>query len=259
MNSNTIKQLNQLNQQFYQTIAPDFSDSRQYFWAGWQQLGQELPLKNWANKTIRVLDLGCGNGRFAEFLAQTYPQLKFEYSGIDNNDFLLNQAQKKLHQLKKPHQLLKLDLVESLINNKLNSQLKSTKFELIVAFGLFHHLPSFTLRKKLIKVMAKLLSAKGLTVFTAWQFLNEPRFKHKLVKPTKLGLDPEQFEPNDFILDWQRGKTAYRYCHYLDQQEINQLVTTSGLKLIRQFQADGKSKQLNLYLILSNKTTLKND
>ena len=38
MKIKTIKQLNQLNQDFYNTIADDFSDTRQYFWKGWRHL-----------------------------------------------------------------------------------------------------------------------------------------------------------------------------------------------------------------------------
>ena len=68
MQQETIKMLNQLNRDFYYRVADDFSESRQYYWPGWQK----IPLffkKNQQNaKKIQVLDVGCGNARFAKFL-----------------------------------------------------------------------------------------------------------------------------------------------------------------------------------------------
>ena len=53
---------------------------------------------------MRVLDLGCGNGRFAEFLAQNLDQnIKIEYVGIDSSGELLELAQKHLSKIERAY------------------------------------------------------------------------------------------------------------------------------------------------------------
>ena len=41
-----------------------------------------------------------------------------------------------------------------------------------------------------------------------------------LKKIKQLKLDLEQVEPNDFILDWKKGMTGYRYLHLFDKALI---------------------------------------
>ncbi|MGV2437992.1 MAG UNVERIFIED_CONTAM: class I SAM-dependent methyltransferase [Anaerolineae bacterium] len=79
MQQATIDHLNQLNQAFYRTTAQDFSETRQTAWQGWARLSAFLP----AVTPLRVLDVGCGNGRFAHFLHQHNPTLPIHYHGID--------------------------------------------------------------------------------------------------------------------------------------------------------------------------------
>ena len=65
-------------------------------------------------------------------------------------------------------------------------------------------------------------------------------------------------EENDCLLDWRRGEAknkAFRYCHFLDEKEMGDLISGTGLKIEKKFFADGKSEKLNQYYIL--KKTLK--
>jgi len=52
-------------------------------------------------------------------------------------------------------------------------------------------------------------------------------------------------------LDWQRGLTAYRYCHYTNEGEAKKLIEQTSLVLKKEYTADGKSGNLNNYQILS--------
>src|SRR5579859_6490384 len=90
MTSQTIRRLNRLNQQFYGQVAADFSQTREQPWSGWQQL---IPLLQ-QKKPHSILDLGCGNGRFGEFLQKHLSD--FRYHGIDNNENLLQIAKSHL-------------------------------------------------------------------------------------------------------------------------------------------------------------------
>ncbi len=249
MNQQTINQLNQLNQRFYQITAEKFDQARKYFWEGWDQLLPMINSLSQERKTIKVLDLGCGNARFAEFLAQELGK-DFEYTGVDANELLLSIAQEKLTQLKISHKLQHLDLIQALANNRLQQELKS-KYDLVVLFGVMHHIPSFKFRNKLMGSLKKIMTQHGILVFTAWQFADKDRFADRIVDPNKAKLQPQQLEKNDYILDWRKGQNAYRYCHFMDEKEAADLADKqSSLKLIKQFYADGKSQDLNLYTLL---------
>ncbi len=245
MNQQTIKQLNQLNQDFYNTVAKEFDSTRQYFWQGWNILLEQSVVKNIINhnNTLNILDLGCGNARFYSFLQQQLPKQKINYLGIDSNQELLNFANSH-YQDHTNFQLQKQDIINSLLNNK--NFLNHHTFDLIVSFGVFHHLPSFKLRVKLLQELKQRLNTNGVIALSLWQFPEYSRFQKKVVKLKEL----PPLENNDFILDWQRGKQAYRYCHYLDKAEQKKLIKESKTKLFASFRADGKEQDVNQYLVL---------
>lgn len=248
MDKNTILQLNQLNKQFYQKIAEEFSATRAESWLGWQQLLPYLNQLNSTHQPLNVLDVGCGNGRFATFLHERFHQ-PFKYSGIDNNQQLLDLAQAKLKQLELDFSLFHLDLVDELINDRPLKIDQLPSLQLVTLFGVMHHIPDQQLRIKLLNQLSSIVESDSLIIFTVWQFIHDDRFKNKIIDPQLVGLNPNQLEPHDYILDWQRGQIAHRYCHQLDQAEINQLLEECALEQVATFLSDGKSNQLNRYVI----------
>lgn len=65
MDTKTINHLNAINRAFYATVANDFDQTRGTAWPGWKRLQPYLTLP------LSVLDVGCGNARFALFLGDT--------------------------------------------------------------------------------------------------------------------------------------------------------------------------------------------
>lgn len=204
--------LNKLNEKFYLKTQEYFNRSRQHYWKGWEKL---LPCLQ--GETLKVLDLGCGNGRFGKWLAVNR---RIDYTGLDNNQYLLDQAKKSLPQAR----LIKHDLLQSWPVKK--------KFDLIVLFAVLHHLSTTVNRLKVLKQAKKLLKPNGLLVFTTWQF-----DRSKIVK---------KIAKNDYLLYWKKGITALRYCHLFDDEEISRLVKNLKMRLVADFIAD----ENNRYLIL---------
>jgi SAM-dependent methyltransferase len=184
---------------------------------------------------LSVLDVGCGNGRFGVFLSQHLGK-ELRYHGMDNNHTLLERARQSLENV--DAQLEQRDIVEQ--------PPETGTFDLVVLFGVMHHLPGAERRLMLMKALADRLAPDGLLVFTCWRFYEYPRFRERIV-PMPDNLHPE---PGDYLLDWRRGSKALRYCHYVDDEDLNRLIEASGLRPILQYRADGHSDDMNLYTIL---------
>lgn len=251
MNTQTIKFLNQLNNTFYTTTAKDFDESRHYFWKGWSKISPYLD----SFESARVADIGCGNGRFGQFLLENHPEIKLSYTGVDVNQQLLDFAQENLEGKIPALHLQKIDIIKALLTNE--DFLEKQKFQCIGCFGVFHHIPSYELRLKLLKLLVSKLEVTGYLVISLWQFMDFQRFQKKVLKnettANKIGFSLQDLEANDYILDWQRGANALRYCHYYNQVEQQQLISQAHANLIESFKADGKEETVNQYLVLQQK------
>lgn len=230
MDKNTIHLLNELNKQFYQIVEQSFDRTRQAPWDGWYRIveviEQELP----KNKSLKVLDIGCGNGRFGLFLKQKL-NTPFEYIGIDSNQFLLQQAKK--HSRLRDATFIRQDVLNFDFE-------KLPHVDIIVLFGVIHHIPSFNLRQDLLLQLVKVLEPNGLLLISAWQFPKMKNFDIKLISPESVpNLNRQQLEQNDYFLGWDKQTTAIRYCHHVDETELQQLMRPTNLKQLASWEDDG--------------------
>jgi tRNA (uracil-5-)-methyltransferase TRM9 len=220
MKRTTIQDLIKVNQDFYQTVASSFDKTRQNYQPGWQKLIPFLPTSG------SVLDVGCGNGRFGEFLKQGI----FEYTGIDSNQELLDVAKIKLPGGR-------------FINQEITQLKVQNQFDLVVCFGVLHHIPGFETRINLLNKMATLVKTGGCLSVSLWQFGTDKRLMTRTAKAPFTDL-----EPGDYLLKWQ-DTDKLRYCHYVDVKETEKLKHVIKLKLITDFEADGKTGNLGRYLV----------
>ncbi len=252
MTTSTIQQLNALNTHFYKTVATAFSGSRSQAWEGWTRLNSSLePLFQAGSSTI--LDIGCGNGRFGAFLEASFPLAQFHYTGVDNNLELLRLAQQKLASATPAHsfEFRETNLVESLITK--GNCLPTGSYSLIVAFGVLHHIPSLSLRKKFFQNIEEGLDENGIAVISLWQFPRIPSLMQRAVSAKSAGISSENLEPDDYFLTWERDQHAVRYCHYVNDDEEKELLEATSLIVHSSFFADGKTGELNHYLVLQKR------
>lgn len=272
MDSNTIARLNAINRAFYAATAAEFDRSRSQPWPGWLRLLAHLPLP-----CPSVLDVGCGNGRFGAFLATSssdrlaghgeiitstpgVPPSKhgegelvpvLHYHGVDSNPALLAVAQTTLATI--PNLTVTLeqrDIVES--------PLDSGQYDLVVAFGLLHHIPGVVERRDFVRGLAERVRPGGVLTFACWRFYEYERFRSRVVPwPDDL---VGKIEPGDYLLDWRRGKVAedetfpQRYCHYVDDAEHDGLAAgleSVGMREVVRYRADGETDALNCYSVFS--------
>jgi tRNA (uracil-5-)-methyltransferase TRM9 len=222
MVNNGLKEITDLNKDFYSKHSESFDKSRSYgFWEGFEEVLKFLP------QNLKILDLGCGNGRFLKFLLEE--NYKFnEYLGTDNSVEFIRKNQEKYSSFKFENLDVILDL------DKINE-----KFSLIVAFGISHHIPSRGYRQEWFENISNLVTKGGFVVISFWDFdrnKNDKNFKTQIYK----------IEENDYFLGWKEDYSSHRYCHYFNEQEIDEIIHNfQEFKLLSKFQKDQ-----NTYLIL---------
>ncbi len=264
MTPKTIQTLSRLNQRFYELSGSKWNAKPNYYWEGWVELLKYLEYLK-PKKSIRVLDIGCGNGRFANFLMEYFPvdvPKQIEYIGVDFSVPMLNQItdQTRLDNLsihKITRRFAQVDLIEEPIDGL---GLDFDSFDLIVAFGLIHHIPSHTLRSQSVNNWAKYLAQNGLFVMTTWQYLDVPRLAKHCLDPTDFvtqaiyqGLKIEKMEKGDNLLKWVKympeGQYTLRYSHYFEDREIEEILEASGLQAIASYRMDGGTEVRNKYWV----------
>lgn len=243
MNPETIQRLLALNQQFYAACAAAFARSRG---AGQAGLLRTLP---YLPPTPIVLDLGCGNGRLARWLASQRQELT--YVGLDASAGLLHAAAQTVRALEGVHaHLVMADVTRAAWPTALPPLTPvGAPFEAIYLLALLHHLPSFALRATVLRQAGRLLAPGGAVIATFWQFLDDARWQARQLPWETVGLTAGQVEAGDALLDWRRDGLGLRYVHHVSPAEAEALAHAAGLQVVETYRADGQSKRLNLFQI----------
>lgn len=277
MDRRTQLALNRINARFYLRQAEHFSRTRSRPWPGWQTLLERWWQPEAAAMTASVLDVGCGNGRFAEAVEERLAAAGCEgfYRGLDASPVLLDHAHRRLESSVSglDWSLGRWDLVAEAWPGAVLAPpaeacaaepaggLDRCQYSLVVAFGLLHHVPGFELRRRLLECLGRRVAPGGMLAVSFWCFGELPRFQRRRVPwselPQKLALggagalsssEPDSLEAGDWLLRWGDGD-AVRYCHAASAAEIDALAPASGLPLLDDFRADGAGERLNRYLV----------
>lgn len=254
--------LNETTRNFYERVAPSFSATRQNAWPGWKRVAQAYAQAGVAEK-MRVLDLACGNMRFANFLetdADFPPDMQIEYFGVDSCEGLAAEnshphgKNENLVAVRRHFQLM--DVMSELENRSLAQSIESSPFNLSVCFGFMHHIPKPEWRKQAIHALVKSTAKGGIVTVSFWQFLNDSKLAAKAEAATAAGcelLGIEFSDPNDALLGWQDETDAFRYCHNFTEDEIDSLAScVPEAQEICRFSADG-ANALNRYVVLKTR------
>jgi hypothetical protein len=112
-----------------------------------------------------------------------------------------------------------------------------------------HHIPSRELRLEFLEKVRGLLAPDGRFTHSNWQFLESERLRARIVPWETIGLTGEDVDRDDYLLDWRRGGTGYRYVHYYTNTELYGLADAASFKVSGLFTSDGEGNNLGLYHI----------
>ncbi len=252
MDHATFLALVDINRRFYTQHAEEFSNTRQAPWSGWKRIVDRLETKELPSDRLRVLDLGCGNGRFLRYLDRR--GLRVSYAGVDL--VVPSRAELASWELATEASWYVHDFIVG--DDPLPAGLPD-EFDLIVVFGALHHVPGFAVRERLLSSLVHRLAAGGLLVVTLWQFGAHERFRRRVIDwcrseaVTGVPVDPQLLEPGDFLLAWGHEQRAARYCHHTTPSEWQALVADLELGSVDEFLADGSTQDLNAYRVVQRR------
>lgn len=246
MDAATAAALAAINARFYEEQAEAWDRRRRHAWPGWEHC---LPwLRPRAEARHRVLDVGCGNARFARFLSERILPERLVYRGIDGSRGLLALARAAM-----PAGLDARIWHRDLLDPAGDTLPEDEAFDAVVLFGVMHHVPGHAGRADLIERCSGWLRTDGTLIFTAWR-LTDGRGPRPLAwsraQQAGFDLDPARLEPGDCLLDWNDG-AGLRYVHHADEAECLDWIETSGLGLVARFDADGPDGCSNRYFVAS--------
>ncbi len=242
MKPELARQLVALNQSFYTRFAAAFSETRSSVQPALDRI------VTYISDGVKVLDVGCGNGRLARRLDRA--GLHIAYLGVDFAAELIELARSRCTSLRHvtAHFCI-ADITQPGWPAQIAPVLADLPqlqppFDVALALAVLHHIPGFALRRDVLRSLHALVQPGGTLVMTNWQFTQNERLRKKIVPWQVLGIDERELESGDALLDWKRGGTGYRYCHLLTAAEVQDLAAQSGFEVIEQFCADA---DLNLY------------
>ena len=227
MDKNYAEYLLKKTKEDYNLIAKDFSRTRD---KPWEEI--RFLFDNYLIAGEKVLDLGCGNGRFYEF----FKNKNIDYIGVDNSEKLVELAKKK-------YPKAKFQLADAL-----NLPFPTNYFDKVYSIAVLHQIPSREFRLQFLKEVKRVLKQEGLLVLTVWKFHDSKEISlllkytiFKIIRKSKLDFK-DIFEP------W--GKKTKRYYHCFSKRELTNLVKEVGLK-VREIGVvkNKRGNRQNIYLI----------
>lgn len=231
-----VQKLIDINQQFYQRFADQFSETRGRLQPGVERIVADLP------KSAAVLDIGCGNGELARRLVSR--GFEGRYVGLDFSDGLLEHARERL----KDEERVEFGLVD-LGAPDWDQGLAVGSFDVVMAFAVMHHLPGDELRQRVCRQVRSLLVPGGRFIHSNWQFLNSEKLRQRIHPWAEAGLADEDVDEGDYLLDWRRGGFGLRYAHHYSVEELSRLAQVSGFDVEDSFGSDGSTGDLGLYQV----------
>ena len=186
----------------------------------------------------RILDVGCGHGRFAALLQERGSCAS--YWGIDASAELVALARER-SDLIPGAQFARVDVIEDA------QAIPAGPFELIGAFAVIHHVPIEAQRAALLRALSARLAPGGTLAVAFWRTTADED-SAKRVPWQSAEIDERELERGDRLLRFDTDPRVFRFAHFADEAELARLASAPGLPLAARFDSDGAGGIANAYL-----------
>ncbi len=199
----------------YDMMAEKFSDTRKYFWKDFEFV------LYYTSQDDKILDFGCGNGRFLEMLKDK----RIEYFGVDISQKLINIAQEKYAKEGVNFQKLSSSPTLPFPDNFFNS---------VVSISVFHHFP-----KKHAEDMAKeiyrVTKPGGMIIISVWNLWQKRYWRY--------WLNPKNLWEKNINIPFKnnQGEIFNRFHHMFSKGELKNLFKKAGFEIEKSFVLNKKN------------------
>ena len=189
----------------YDLMADKFSGTRKHFWPGF-----DFVLENIKNSD-KVLDFGCGNGRFLEMLKDR----NLEYFGVDVSQKLIDIAKEKYAKEGVSFQKISSSDILPFLDNFFNS---------VVSISVFHHFP-FDYAQKMAKEIYRVTAPGGIIIISVWNLWQKKYWKY--------WLSPKALWKKDIIIPFRnnQGEIFNRFHYMFRKKELEKLFGQVGFQI----------------------------
>lgn len=214
----------------YNKISDNFNITRKYSWEEFNEFKKYF--SKIKNKKIKILDIGCGNGRLINFLDEL--NLNYEYFGIDNSVEQIKNAKKNFIN-KKNINFLEADILNIPFNNN--------EFDFIFCIAIFHHLPSIENKNNALRETRRVLKNGGLIFMTNWNLFQKKYLVNTL----------RHFKHN--FIPWKNNNgevLANRYYYAFTKKELENIFEKNNFEILENNFSESKNffKAKNIVSIL---------
>ncbi|MFO7833813.1 MAG: methyltransferase domain-containing protein [Halohasta sp.] len=192
-------------QAVYDRIADHFAKTREYAWPEVESfISDEVDRRG---SLDCALDLGCGNGRHAQGLAEA----DAEVVGLDVSGGLLAEARQRAAE-----RGFDVDLVHG---DASRLPFADDRFSQVVYVATLHHLPTRAARQRSLSAVGRVLAPDGRGLVSAWSTAHD-RF--------------DADEGFDTTVDWTLpgGETVGRYYHIYDPDEFRADLAAASVEVV---------------------------
>ena len=230
----TLAKINDLNRLFYAQFGGEFSKTRGRIQPGVASLLAQVN-PNWS-----ILDVGCGNGTFAIALAEK--GFSGHYTGLDFSQPLLTSANSATP-------APGFQFIEADLTNAWPDLIFGQTYDLAVSFAVIHHIAGIEQRDHFFQNIYRALKPGGTFFISTWQFTNSEKLANRIVDWSVAGIQSNDVDQNDYLLDWKSGGIGLRYVHLFSDEDLRIAANQYGFEVETSFLSDGSTGNLGLYQV----------
>ena len=205
MDFNEAKRIMELNRRFYDLLADDFSRREDDF----------KSLAGYFQDDDKVLDLGCGNGRFYNLI--NHPGRTGQYFGIDNSSRLIAAAKERYP----PGQFV--------VTDGLSLPFTADFFDKVFCPTVFYHLPGYEMRREFLREVWRVLKPGGFLILCV-RVSPYKKYWRLLLKYAWLKISGRsKLDWGDVYEPW--GGQGVRYFHHFSRRELRNILEEVDFKI----------------------------
>lgn len=225
-------------QKFYDNQAEKFSGTRKRHWPEFDHILSHIKKSFPTQKTLRVLELGCGDGRLLSVLESGLSK-SITYTWVDISYNLLEIANKNNPHARWVHK----DMVSFF------KEIWSDEYDIVIAVASFHHLPNQTQRAFVLDGIYESMSYDGIFLMTNRCYSDwfKDKYRSEIRSASWKSIATLwYFNKNDIMVPWKDSQwvlISNRLYHIFSISELNRLTQASGFSNIEHFYVDNEWKE----------------